>query len=76
VLFESRLLCASCLAAASASGEPTQARSGLGIAGAALIALGLVLAWLLFYLAGWSILQFRAPAPIALLACAALGFGV
>lgn len=34
---------------------------------AALIGVGLVLAWLLFYLAGWGILQFRESAPVGLL---------
>jgi hypothetical protein len=30
-------------------------------------ALGLFVAWLLFYLAGWSVLQFRDSVPVALL---------
>lgn len=59
VLFESRLLCAPCLAAESAPRQPQLSRRRFGVAAPALALLGLLIAWLLFYLAGWTILQFR-----------------
>lgn len=72
--FESRLLCANCLAAASVTTESQHASPHFGMRGAVLIALGVLTAWLLFYLAGWAILQFREHAPLAFLAAAALRF--
>lgn len=64
VLFESRLLCAVCLTRSSTQlALPAQTR--LGLRGMALAVLGFLIAWLLFYLAGWSILQLRERAPLA-----------
>lgn len=62
VLFESRLLCAACLARNSAAtAVGSKARFGLG--GLALACLGLLIAWVLFYFSGWTILQFRERSP-------------
>ena len=64
MLFESRLLCAVCLTRSSTqTALPSQTR--LGLRGMALAVLGFLIAWLLFYLAGWSILQLRERAPLA-----------
>lgn len=71
--FESRLLCANCLAA-SITIESQLASPHFGATGAVLIAAAVLAAWLLFYLAGWTILQFREHAPLAFLAVAALRF--
>jgi hypothetical protein len=58
VLFESRLLCAPCLAQASAQdAEDAKGRSKIGMAVWAVVAFLFI--WLFFYLAGWTILQFR-----------------
>ncbi len=64
VSFESRLLCSACLT--KNSGEsPLTHKAGFGLGGFALACLGLLIAWLLFYFAGWAILQFRERAPLA-----------
>lgn len=64
MLFESRLLCAACLAQASeGAGDATKTRFG---AGAIVLAVfSFVIAWVLLYLAGWTILEFRDRAPVA-----------
>lgn len=79
-LFESRLLCAACLAAESLPPETRPARRTSRFAAPAVALLGLLLAWWLFYLAGWAMLQFREHAPVAALApalpLAAAGLGI
>ena len=74
VLFESRLLCANCLTAASAMPELQDSHTRFSVGGAVLVALGLLAAWLLFYLGGWIILQFRDHPPLAVVAFSALRF--
>lgn len=59
-LFESRLLCAQCLAAAVNAEDTELSNKRLSMASVALAVLGFLLIWLIFYFAGWSILQFRA----------------
>lgn len=66
VLFEARLSCATCLAAQSAAPESPRPARHLGVAALALTLLAVLVVWLLFYLAAWSILEFREHAPIAL----------
>lgn len=64
VAYESRLLCAQCLTQqSSAAIEDSEGRFGLG--GILLVIVGFLTAWLLFYLAGWSILQLREHASLA-----------
>jgi hypothetical protein len=65
VLFDARLLCAACLAAESAALEFQPARARFSLAGLALALLGLLVIWLFFYLAGWTLLQFRQRTPLA-----------
>jgi hypothetical protein len=72
VLFETRLLCASCLAVASSSEELPRSHPRFSLRSAVLVMLGLLAAWLLFYLAGWTLLQFRDYPPLAVLASSAL----
>lgn len=71
-LFESRLLCAQCLAAeVNAQGpEHLKKRSGVGVI--AFAVLGFLLIWLIFYFAGWSILEWREHAVAALNVLASL----
>ncbi|MBV9407102.1 MAG: hypothetical protein JO211_17270 [Acidobacteriaceae bacterium] len=57
-MFESRLLCAACLAN-TASATATGPKITFGFSGLALAAASLLLVWILFYLAGYAILQFR-----------------
>jgi hypothetical protein len=59
-LFESRLLCAQCLAAAVNAEDKELSTKRPNVATIALAILGFALIWLMFYFAGWSILQFRA----------------
>jgi hypothetical protein len=61
-LFESRLLCAQCLAAEVNAQHAELSKKRPGMATIVLAVLGFVLIWLMFYFAGWSILQFRARA--------------
>lgn len=63
---DARLLCAICLTAIQ---QRRPAVTGTSQRGTKLLlcVLGIFAAWLLFYLAGWSILQFRDSVPIALL---------
>src|ERR1700685_34667 len=70
VLFDTRLLCANCLAGESAEHEPERANRRFGMGTVALMMLGVLVAWLLFYFAGWTILQFREHTPMAFLAAA------
>jgi len=64
VLFEARLLCAACLT--EKSGESVANHSTRFGAGAiALAALGLITTWLIFYVAGWAILEMREHAPVS-----------
>lgn len=65
VSFEARWLCASCLNAQALRPDQQRAKRGLGIAPVTLAALGLLLVWLLFYLAGWMVVQFRERPPVA-----------
>ena len=55
VLFEARLLCANCLAMQAPAQEPGNAKRRLSFASLMLALLGLLLVWLMFYLAGWAI---------------------
>jgi hypothetical protein len=61
-LFESRLLCAQCLAAEVNAQDAELADKRPSVGTIALAMLGFLLIWLMFYFAGWSILQFRARA--------------
>lgn len=61
-LFESRLLCAQCLAAAVNAEDTELSNKGSSMGSVALAVIGFLLIWLMFYFAGWSILQFRARA--------------
>ena len=65
VLFEARLLCATCLEAETAAAEPDNAKGGRTALLVALAAVGLLIVWLSFYLAGWAIVQSRPAAPLA-----------
>jgi hypothetical protein len=73
-IFETRLLCATCLAVLSSAPEQDSARRHFGIGAAVLTGLGLLVAWLLFYVAGWAILQLHERAPVGLLGFAVLRF--
>ncbi len=64
VLFESRMLCAACLAQNSGQ-EALAPEVRIGSGGIVLAVCGLLIAWLLIYLAGWTILAFRDRVPIA-----------
>ena len=64
VLFESRLLCATCLAA-QAKEDTAFANRPTGVAIVAWAMLACLFAWLFFYFAGWTILQFRERAVVA-----------
>jgi hypothetical protein len=64
VLFESRLLCASCLQRNSAESSPAN-RELFGLGGFSLAIIGFLVAWALFYFAGWAVLQLRERAPLA-----------
>jgi hypothetical protein len=66
-LFESRLLCAACLAIQANEPETPGAKQPKRFAMAAWALLALLFAWLFFYFAGWSMLQFRERAVIAAL---------
>jgi hypothetical protein len=61
-----RLLCAICIARFQEA-LPAVARNSPQGRKLLFCALGLFVAWLLFYLAGWSVLQFRDSVPVALL---------
>ena len=74
VLFESRLLCANCLAAAAVAPELHHSHTRFSLGAAVLAALALFAVWLLFYLGGWMILQFSDHPPLAVLASAAVRF--
>lgn len=58
-LFESRLLCAQCLAAEVNAQESEATKKHGRVATIAVAVLGFLLIWLLFYFAGWSLLQLR-----------------
>ena len=73
VTFESRLLCANCLAAASETPERQEA-GRFGVGTCVLAGLGLLTAWLFFYLAGWTVLQFGEHAPPGFLVFSVPGF--
>ncbi|MBV9762663.1 MAG: hypothetical protein JO340_19035 [Acidobacteriaceae bacterium] len=66
VLFESRLLCAACLAAQCAAPALLVRRRSPAAASALALA-GLLLAWWLFYLAGWALIQWSEHTPAAAL---------
>src|SRR5579875_1501630 len=63
VSYESRLLCAECLA--QQSSQTAEQRRRFGVGGILLAIAGFIAAWLLFYLAGWGILQLREHEPLA-----------
>jgi hypothetical protein len=73
VVFESRLLCASCLAAESASERPQLPQQGAAKRALALALIALLVAWLFFYTAGWAVLQFREHTAVAVLAASTPG---
>lgn len=64
-LFESRLLCAHCLEAEANAQASELPKRRASIGAIAFAVLGFLFLWLLFYFAGWSILQFRARAVAA-----------
>jgi len=55
------MLCASCVAQNVTASRDVQQRSGVGAL--VLATAGFLLVWLLFYLAGWTIMQWRERAP-------------
>lgn len=61
VPFEERMLCAACLAQSIAAVRQSQRKFGSG--GLLLAAAGFLIVWLLFYFAGWAIVQFRERTP-------------
>lgn len=61
VSFENRMLCASCVAEGVSATRDVQQRSGLGAL--VLAVAGFLVVWLLFYVAGWTIMQWRERAP-------------
>jgi hypothetical protein len=61
VLFEERMLCGVCLSRSVNAVPP--ARKQFGFGGILIAAAGFLIVWLLFYLAGWAILQLRDQAP-------------
>jgi hypothetical protein len=63
VLFESRLLCAACIAAQTQP-QAAKAASGLGLWGYLLATGGLLIPWFFFYFIGWFLLQFRERVPL------------
>lgn len=58
-LFESRLLCAHCLAAEVNAQDSEISKRGPNIGAIAFAVLGFLLIWMFFYFAGWSLLQLR-----------------
>jgi hypothetical protein len=62
--YDSRLLCSVCIVKAQ-SGAPEK-QDGHLWAKLLLAAAGILLAWLIFYAAGWSILNFRQNVPVAM----------
>ena len=66
--FEARLLCAACLARAAGATGPDDTKRWPSAMLVALGASGLLLVWLLFYFAGWMLVQARPSAPIASIA--------
>jgi hypothetical protein len=61
VPFEQRMLCAACLARSIAAAPQSQTKFGFG--GLLLAAAGFMIVWLLFYFAGWAVLQLRERTP-------------
>ena len=63
VVFEDKLICASCLNRTTSEGEG-EAKTGLGFGGVAFALLSFLTAWFVFYVISWYILQFRERAPL------------
>jgi hypothetical protein len=61
VPFEDRMLCSACLAQNMVAIPQTRGTFSLG--GLLLAAAGFLLVWFIFYLAGWTVLQWRERAP-------------
>lgn len=61
ISFEDRMLCASCVAQKVSASPDLQRRPGFGAF--VLATAGFLLVWLLFYLAGWAVMQWRERAP-------------
>lgn len=66
---EGRLLCSTCILSLFEQSSKAEevGRAPRGNAQLFLAALALVLVWLVFYLAGWTLLQMRSTAPVAAL---------